>query len=122
MSGTLKESCAIALPNSICSPSSTYLFSYELKRGPHIHAIIFLLNLFVFRLTAFLSDVLPSLPGLLDLANSYCEDQLKRLCERIIKQGITVDNAAMLLAAAIKFEASVSTPPHPHWKQGTCIN
>ncbi|KAJ7392624.1 RCC1 and BTB domain-containing protein 1 [Desmophyllum pertusum] len=44
--------------------------------------------------------------GLLDLANSYCETQLKRLCERIIKQGITVDNAAMLLAAALKYEAS----------------
>ncbi|CAH3163860.1 unnamed protein product [Porites lobata] len=43
--------------------------------------------------------------GLLDLANSYCETQLKRLCERIIKQGITVDNAAMLLAAALKYEA-----------------
>nr|XP_006817818.1 PREDICTED: RCC1 and BTB domain-containing protein 1-like [Saccoglossus kowalevskii] len=43
--------------------------------------------------------------GLLDLANSYCEDHLKRLCEGIIKQGITVDNAAMLLAAAIKYEA-----------------
>ncbi|XP_031564705.1 RCC1 and BTB domain-containing protein 1-like [Actinia tenebrosa] len=43
--------------------------------------------------------------GLLDLANSYCEDQLKKLCERIIKEGITVDNAAMLMAAAIKYEA-----------------
>ncbi|XP_078613708.1 RCC1 and BTB domain-containing protein 1-like isoform X1 [Branchiostoma floridae x Branchiostoma japonicum] len=43
--------------------------------------------------------------GLLDLANSYCEQQLKKLCERIIKQGITVENAAMLLAAAIKYEA-----------------
>ena len=47
------------------------------------------------------------LAGLLDLANSYCETQLKRLCERIIKQGITVDNAAMLLAAALKYEAVV---------------
>ena len=46
--------------------------------------------------------------GLLDLANSYCETQLKRQCERIIKQGITVDNSAMLLAAAIKYEAAVS--------------
>ena len=45
--------------------------------------------------------------GLLDLANSYCETQLKCLCERIIKQGITVDNAAMLLAAALKYEAKV---------------
>uniref|UniRef100_T1IZ19 acetylcholinesterase n=1 Tax=Strigamia maritima TaxID=126957 RepID=T1IZ19_STRMM len=43
--------------------------------------------------------------GLLDLANSYCEQQLKRQCERIIKQGITVENAAMLYAAARKYEA-----------------
>ncbi|EDO27021.1 predicted protein, partial [Nematostella vectensis] len=43
--------------------------------------------------------------GLLDLANSYCESHLKQLCERIIKQGITVENAAMLMAAAIKYEA-----------------
>lgn len=46
--------------------------------------------------------------GLLDLANSYCEKQLKRLCERTIKQGITVDNAAMLYAAALTYEAKVS--------------
>ena len=45
--------------------------------------------------------------GLLDLANSYCEPQLKQLCENVIKQGICVDNAAMLLAAAIKFNAKV---------------
>ena len=46
--------------------------------------------------------------GLLDLSNSYCESQLKRHCERIIQQGITVENAAMLYAAAIKYEAKVS--------------
>ncbi|XP_070539081.1 RCC1 and BTB domain-containing protein 1-like [Ptychodera flava] len=43
--------------------------------------------------------------GLLDLANSYCENHLKKLCEGIIKQGITVENGAMLYAAAIKYEA-----------------
>lgn len=43
--------------------------------------------------------------GLLDLANAYCETRLKRLCERCIRQGITIDNAAMLYAAAIKFDA-----------------
>ena len=44
--------------------------------------------------------------GLLDLANSYCEQQLKRRCERIIRQGITVDNVAMLYATAIKYQVS----------------
>ncbi|KAK2182866.1 hypothetical protein NP493_331g00003 [Ridgeia piscesae] len=43
--------------------------------------------------------------GLLDLANAYCETHMKRICERIIKQGITVDNSAMLYAAAIKYDA-----------------
>ena len=45
--------------------------------------------------------------GLLDLANSYCELQLKRRCERIIRQGITVDNVAMLYATAIKYQVSL---------------
>ncbi|KAK6194794.1 hypothetical protein SNE40_000350 [Patella caerulea] len=43
--------------------------------------------------------------GLLDLANAYCEPALKKMCELIIKQGITIENVAMLYAAAIKFEA-----------------
>ena len=43
--------------------------------------------------------------GLLDLANSYCETKLKRRCEELIMQGITVENAAMLYATAIKYLA-----------------
>ncbi|XP_005095208.2 RCC1 and BTB domain-containing protein 1 [Aplysia californica] len=43
--------------------------------------------------------------GLLDLSNAYCESQLKLKCEAIIRQGIGVDNVAMLYAAAIKFGA-----------------
>lgn len=45
--------------------------------------------------------------GLLDLANAYCEEALKRHCERIIRHGITTENAAMLYAVAIKYEATV---------------
>lgn len=48
-----------------------------------------------------------TLSGLLDLANAYCEQQLKRHCEQIIKRGITIDNSAILYAAAIKYEAKV---------------
>ena len=51
--------------------------------------------------------------GLLDLANCYCESQLKRICERIIRQGITVENALMLYAAAIKYEANVRRASNP---------
>ena len=36
----------------------------------------------------------------------YCEQQLKRRCERIIRQGITVDNVAMLYATAIKYQVT----------------
>nr|XP_020447547.1 RCC1 and BTB domain-containing protein 1-like isoform X2 [Monopterus albus] len=42
---------------------------------------------------------------LLDLATSYCERHLKRLCQQIIKRGITVDNAFTLLSAAIQYNA-----------------
>ncbi|GFG32082.1 hypothetical protein Cfor_08566 [Coptotermes formosanus] len=42
---------------------------------------------------------------LLDLANAYCETQLKRRCEQIIKQGITVENAVVLYSTAIAYEA-----------------
>ncbi|KAK5920658.1 hypothetical protein CgunFtcFv8_024445 [Champsocephalus gunnari] len=43
--------------------------------------------------------------GLLDLATSYCENRLKRLCQHIIKRGITVENAFSLLAAAVRYDA-----------------
>ncbi|XP_067014556.2 RCC1 and BTB domain-containing protein 1 isoform X1 [Anabrus simplex] len=42
---------------------------------------------------------------LLVLASAYCETDLKWRCEQIIKQGITVENAAMLYAAAIEYHA-----------------
>ena len=44
---------------------------------------------------------------LLDLANAYCEDTLKRLCERVMRQGIDVENAALLYYNAITFHAKV---------------
>ena len=40
--------------------------------------------------------------GLLDLANAYCEPELKKRCEGLIKKGITVENVAMLYATAIQ--------------------
>ncbi|KAM4795005.1 RCC1 and BTB domain-containing protein 1 [Rhinophrynus dorsalis] len=43
--------------------------------------------------------------GLLDLATSYCENRLKKLCQHIIKRGITVENAFLLLSAAVRYEA-----------------
>ena len=46
--------------------------------------------------------------GLLDLATSYCENRLKRLCQHIIKRGITVENAFSLLSAAVRYDAEVS--------------
>ncbi|KAK7864423.1 hypothetical protein R5R35_000463 [Gryllus longicercus] len=42
---------------------------------------------------------------LLVLASAYCETQLKHRCEQIIRQGITVENAAMLYATAIEYQA-----------------
>lgn len=43
--------------------------------------------------------------GLLDLATSYCESGLKQQCEKLIKEGISVENSAILFAAAIKYQA-----------------
>ncbi|XP_059540570.1 RCC1 and BTB domain-containing protein 1 isoform X3 [Myotis daubentonii] len=43
--------------------------------------------------------------GLLDLATSYCENRLKKLCQHIIKQGITVENAFSLFSAAVRYDA-----------------
>ncbi|XP_067848698.1 RCC1 and BTB domain-containing protein 1-like isoform X2 [Heptranchias perlo] len=43
--------------------------------------------------------------GLLDLATSYCENKVKKLCQEIIKRGITVENAFLLLSAAVRYDA-----------------
>uniref|UniRef100_A0A8C5LWE2 BTB domain-containing protein n=1 Tax=Leptobrachium leishanense TaxID=445787 RepID=A0A8C5LWE2_9ANUR len=48
---------------------------------------------------------------LLDLATSYCEDGLKKLCQQIICKGITVDNAFMLLSAAVRYNAEELEEP-----------
>lgn len=42
---------------------------------------------------------------LLDLANAYCEPQLKKRCESLIQMGINIDNVCMLYATALKFDA-----------------
>ncbi|XP_012252206.2 RCC1 and BTB domain-containing protein 1-like isoform X2 [Athalia rosae] len=44
---------------------------------------------------------------LLDLADAYCETQLKRRCVQLIKRGITVENAAFLYSTAIEYNAQV---------------
>lgn len=56
--------------------------------------------------------------GLLDLATSYCENRLKRLCQQIIKRGINVENAFTLLSAAIQYDAEV----RPHTRAGTNVS
>lgn len=42
---------------------------------------------------------------LLDLASAYCEVHLKQQCEKIITQGLTIENAAMLYSTAIAYQA-----------------
>ena len=48
--------------------------------------------------------------GLLDLADSYCEVRLKKICEELIKKSVSIDNVSNLLAAAVKYNATVSLP------------
>lgn len=43
--------------------------------------------------------------GLLDLATSYCEETVKKLCQDIIKRDITMENAFLLLSAAVRYDA-----------------
>lgn len=44
--------------------------------------------------------------GLLDLADSYCEARLKKICENLIKKSVAVENVSSLLAAAVKYNAT----------------
>ena len=44
----------------------------------------------------------------MDLADSYCEQRLKKVCEDLIKRSVTIDNVSRLLAAAVKYNATVS--------------
>jgi len=43
--------------------------------------------------------------GLLALANLYCEETLKIRCENLIKHNISVENSAVILEAALKYNA-----------------
>lgn len=45
---------------------------------------------------------------MLRLSDSYCERQLKRLCEKIIWQNMSVENVTYLMMVADKFKAEVS--------------
>lgn len=47
--------------------------------------------------------------GLLELANAYCEFELKSRCQLLIRQGASVDNIAALYAISVKYDAQVST-------------
>ena len=42
---------------------------------------------------------------LYDLANSYCEDDLKDKCVELIKSQITVDNAFALYSSSVKYKS-----------------
>ena len=44
----------------------------------------------------------------MDLADSYCEQRLKRVCEDLIKRSVSIENVSNLLAAAVKYNATVS--------------
>ena len=60
-------------------------------------------------LVELLEPALSDYVGLLELADSYCEKELKRLCEKLIWQGVTVDNVATLMTLASKYSTSVRT-------------
>nr|CAH0100079.1 unnamed protein product [Daphnia galeata] len=43
--------------------------------------------------------------GLLDLANAYCETELKSRCQHLIRQSVNTENVAVLFATGLKYEA-----------------
>ena len=45
--------------------------------------------------------------GLLNLSDSYCEKQLKKVCERMLWQSVSVENVMALVAIADKYKAEV---------------
>lgn len=72
-------------------------------------------NVFCLCVVLILHLLLVLAAGLLDLATSYCENRLKRLCQQIIKRGITVENAFTLLSAAIRYDAEVQYTQTKPW-------
>ena len=44
---------------------------------------------------------------LLHLSDSYCEKQLKKLCEKLLWQNVSVENVTSLIAVADKYKADV---------------
>lgn len=45
--------------------------------------------------------------GLLDLANAYCEPDLKSRCQHLMRQSVNIDNVAILYETALRYEAQV---------------
>lgn len=54
-----------------------------------------------------MTNILVVILGLLDLADSYCEIELKKRCERLLWQRVSTDNVAVFLAVAAKYKAEV---------------
>lgn len=52
--------------------------------------------------------------GLLDLADSYCEKQLKKICERLLWQRVSIDNVMSLITVAYKYKAEVCVTHNSH--------
>lgn len=65
--------------------------------GP-FHCFIPFFSMFYFR---------HSTAGLLDLANAYCETELKSRCQHLIRQSVNTENVAVLFATGLKYEAQV---------------
>ena len=58
---------------------------------------------------------------LLHLSDSYCERQLKRACEKILWQSVSVENVTGLIAVADKYKAEVSLPYYEHFQERKCL-
>lgn len=57
---------------------------------------------------------------LLELADCYCETELKRKCEVLLKQTISVENALKLYTIGVRYQAKVSESWKLHVLSHTC--
>lgn len=71
-------------------------FHFSLEKNVYI-----ILNNIFYELYSFFIE-------LLDLANAYSENQLKRYCIQIINKGITVTNVIVLYNTSIQYNAKVN--------------
>jgi RCC1 and BTB domain-containing protein len=78
--------------------------TFEVTEHSYIHFKAFLNYFYTDKVSISTSEI----PGLLAIADCYCEDELKRLCEDELIKLIDIENVLMLYHLAIRYNSKVS--------------